>query len=453
MQKKIKKSSFPTYSSILIFIVILSQLSINFAAATYTYNEVKEILDDQKFFVFNLRFDSLDTKEDLENNEFIFNDKLTVCYLCIVGRNPENLNIKPLEINIISPSNITYPGKFITFGKTCCIAEFPVEFENDLSIALNEVGTWWISIKFNQTGRLLTWIYFNADPLSFKEDCRIEMFNSFPLHVYTNLEYQQLRAVKTSEESVKKQETLAYATIILAIFTLVMAIGVFLSARYTKKYSEEIRIDRRQGAFINIIKNSINPGINEFNEINNSINRINANNLEALSSIISLQKLESKAWKDFRREFGDTFTRIEQCLSDKVRYEQTKQSVFDRVSELVGHLHISNIRSLYNELRRQIRLDNIQLTPRQFFQQDVAYGLAELITYGSTTIRSVYPGRIYDRCRNDLLAIRNDQVVQNRIQQSIIIVNSLRDYLYLQNELTTIKMNLMEKYDIYDWDL
>ena len=166
-----------------------------------------------------------------------------------------------------------------------------------------------------------------------------------------------------------------------------------------------------------------------------------------------LQNLTSKAWKDFRREFEDIFTKIEQYQSNKVRYEQTRQSVFDRVNELVCHLHISTIRSLYNELKRQIRLDNIQLTPRQFFQQDVAYGLAELITYGLTTIRSVYPRRIFNRCQNDLLAIRNDQVVQNQIQQSIIIVNSLRDYLNLQDELKRIKKNLMEKYDIYDWNL
>lgn len=215
-------------STILVLIVILSVS--NAYGKDYTYGEMSHILDDDKFFVFNLRFDSLDKKNDLENSEFIFNDKLTVCYLYVIEKNPKDFDIRPLTINILSPSNKIYCGTFVDFGVDYYIVQFPFKLENDSSISLNETGIWWISIEFNKTGSLLTWLYSNPDSKSFNEESNVKLFHGFSINVLNNLEYQQLKAVKSSDIASKALEKSADSAEESSKWTTISTIALFSAA-------------------------------------------------------------------------------------------------------------------------------------------------------------------------------------------------------------------------------
>jgi len=186
-------------------LVLIPSVS-NVYASGYSYKELLDVLGDGEFFIFNLRFDSLSKKNDLENNEFIFNDKLTVCYLTILEKKPESFSIKPLTINIISPSKKIYNGTFEDFGIDYYIVQFPFTLENDSSITLNETGNWWILINFNKSDSLMTWFFSGSDSRSFTENSSVELFRGFSINVLSNSDYQQYKSAKASEKAANALE-------------------------------------------------------------------------------------------------------------------------------------------------------------------------------------------------------------------------------------------------------
>jgi len=230
---------------ILIFLVFSILFPPHIANSTdYTFSSVSKLVNQEEFFVFNLRFDSINKLKNLPNNEFLFNDKLTACYLTILKTNPSNFTVEPLTIRIHSPSNRVITKDFRNWGRNYYLAEFPFSFENDSSVTLNETGYWWISVNFNKTGSIITWFFSDPNTQNFTDNSTIQLFQGYSINVLSNSDYQFLQTVKSLNDSAISSKESSYwlmvSTGALIVTALVGAINIVLEIRR--------KIGIRQGA-------------------------------------------------------------------------------------------------------------------------------------------------------------------------------------------------------------
>jgi len=143
--------------------------------------------------VFYFAFGSEFKLPDLNYNEFILGDALDFIMIHILAENPENYGCKPENITIISPSNDPLKTNFTYVGNSY--------YALNLNTTLNEPGLW--SIKLNFTDDSIDkFIFLESTNLDKKNDT-ISLYTGIKMNVYTNLEYQQMKAAKALEESAK----------------------------------------------------------------------------------------------------------------------------------------------------------------------------------------------------------------------------------------------------------
>ena len=193
--------------------------------------------------VFQLYIDSSLRLKYLEKNEYLLGDKINYCNLWFLGYYPKKMDVEAFSISFTSPSGRLYP------------MYFHYDIKRDLyytafsdGIVLNESGIWYIDITFLNQPRYM-WEYSGDILRRIKDSSIIKPYSEKTIIVYTNLEYQQLRAAKASEEASVHSRNSVIALFITAIATFaaacVAAYNVFLSKNYMIKSMEEQEKSRR----------------------------------------------------------------------------------------------------------------------------------------------------------------------------------------------------------------
>ena len=223
MMKKLFHSKIILFS--FLFLTIIS-LTINLVALRVDkWSVVEEEKTITSAYVFFLYLHSWFDTEHLEDNEFLFGDVIDFCYVYIIKRKPVDLEIKPDKIIFISPSKKIYEINF-TNGDNYFTAGKFTQSKEDALVILNESGLWSINILFDNKTPLS--LISNVDFEVFTNNSEIHIFYGLNINIYTNLEYQELRAAKAMEESTKASEEsknwAIYSTIALSIAAIIAAI-------------------------------------------------------------------------------------------------------------------------------------------------------------------------------------------------------------------------------------
>jgi len=194
-------------SSIFLIFILFFNLSFlcilppNISAFSITsWNQHKEH-EEVEGFVFKLDFHSWWNRSYLEWNEFIMGDMIDFCTVTLLRKNPNDLEAKPIKIIINSPSNIQYESYFKKGGgEDFYYAGKFSQSSDEIIVKLNESGIWSVDIIFNESYNI-EWIYTGSE--EFQNNSEFHIFYGSLVNVYTNLEYQQLKASKALEESAK----------------------------------------------------------------------------------------------------------------------------------------------------------------------------------------------------------------------------------------------------------
>ena len=183
---------------------MISSLTINsIAFRVDKWSVIEEREGINTAFVFYLYLHSWFETEHLEDNEFLLGDVIDYCYVRIIKRKPIDLEIKPEIIKFTSPSkkvyeiNLTGDDDYFTAGKF-------TRSKEDALVVLNESGLWSINIIFDNKNPLSC--VSNVDYKVFTNNSEIHIYYGSNINIYTNLEYQQLRAAKALDESAKAAE-------------------------------------------------------------------------------------------------------------------------------------------------------------------------------------------------------------------------------------------------------
>jgi hypothetical protein len=176
-------------------------------------DEWKKVMDADEVksaFVFYLGIHTRLDLEYLEEYEYLNGDVIDYCTISILERKPDDLKITPKEIIFTSPSQKKYN---MSFNESDEDLYYAGQYMGSLveSIAyLNESGIWSLDIIFNES-RSYPLIFQGISIDNFSDSSGIHIFYNLKMNVFTNLEYQLLRAAKALEDSAKASEDSAKA--------------------------------------------------------------------------------------------------------------------------------------------------------------------------------------------------------------------------------------------------
>jgi len=238
---------------IVIFFIIVSILVSAVAINFDEWNKVKDEETIDSAFVFSLFLHSWFETEYLEDNEFLFGDIIDYCHISVLERKPKDLSITATKIIFTSPSKQLYEKNLSGHTDFFKAGKFTYSIEEAL-VHLNESGLWSVKIIFNEN---IPFSFLYSNDAIFTNSSEIHIFRGLNINVYSNLEYQQLKAAKALEKSAKAtEESKIYS--IISIVALSVAAGIAaLSLIYSWKTKlREIRAnckDRVSEDLLNII--------------------------------------------------------------------------------------------------------------------------------------------------------------------------------------------------------
>ena len=330
---------------------------------TYNWNQI--INDDSisSAHVFYLYLGSTKQKKEfLEDNEFLLGDRIDYCNIVMLKKKPEDLEVEPTKIEIISPSGLTYPENYPEiFKQTTNENSFTAgklsKYGERAIAKFNESGLWSIRIEFEHEGTPIGFRYCGTYSKDFDCDSKITVFNSdINVNVYTTSEYAQLRAARASETSA------LWSTISTYVLIIATVIAVGTLAYYLWSFKKQREISYAQQNRIEIYE----PLYNEITEINKKLIKFecpfNANSaLEEWKNLKPSVRIrvpeyvedEIKKFDELGNKFFELHTASFGILNEKINTVINGYAIKD-APRGIQNAHTNAIRNNLNIKKRQL---------------------------------------------------------------------------------------------------
>lgn len=295
-----------------LFLIINSFIIDSVALRVDKWSKVVDEEGINSAFVFYFYLHSWFETEHLEENEFLFGDVIDFCYIYIIERKPIDLEIKPERIKFTSPSkeiyeiNLTGKDDYFRAGKF-------TRSKEDALIILNESGIWAINIIFNDETPLS--LISSVDSEVFTNDSEIHIYYGSNINIYTNLEYQQLKAAKALEESAKAAESsktwAIYSFIALSCAAFIAALSIIFNYLHKRR---EINAECK----FKVLEHLLNLR-DLIRETYTFIDKIKSNDYQYIVSV------DSKTYENIRERYYDLRKKLSPGVAFALTFPEAKK--------------------------------------------------------------------------------------------------------------------------------
>lgn len=437
------------------------------------WDAIKKNYSDSILFNLTLYSSSLIRGKDFEIGEYYLESEDIFAIKFYIDKLNENTTLTKVTLKVFSPDNREYCNITLLKNFTGTNDVFNIALKNQ-SFSFNKTGLWKIRLDFETDKKSQIWRYIGSIgseenyqtfmPTEFKdnelEDLTFYNYYSEEIPVITltdalqlqyarqmNVQSEYLNKSATAQnQSINEQRNLAYATVALAIVTLVMAIGVVLSALYTKQSVLENIREKKKESIVKIIILIIENASDEFTTLRAVLVHIFQNRFTTLPELFSITAINKYSWSDFEIECPDKYKEIKEYLAKKSEYITCRTECINQIKQsIMNKIQIN--RGILISLGRWAVRHRGTRAPRDYFEEYILASLIEcvLLLENVGNPETIY---LFTRYNDIWIAIREEQPVSARLLRLTGIAHELEKYTQLSESLKETKNDLMKKYVI-----
>jgi len=450
MKRKTKVQTISFFPLLLISMIIIFSGISEAKFLTTSFNNIK---NRQDVIVFNFEITTFLNYDFLNSDEFVQSGKIEAFLFSFLYL-PENINLTSVTITLTSPSNYVYRHTFESISwkaESNKRLEIPLG-DNGFPNKFNESGIWYLEFNFVGETKFTIWEYTGFYP-DFSSNSEVRAFsyviyNHFEkgITVYTQGELVQVRAAKASEDAANQYRFSMYILVISAFISLIAAISA------VKGVTISLREKRRESAKY-IVKYAINPLIDELKEIDSFYKDLEKGNFYPIPFNISKSNLENSEWKDFFRETHSIIFKYDfkKYLDRKTEYQKIRHTTIEMVEKHIEKAYSHN--EHFNKILEKVDITSkIKTLKSNRLFEKIAIAIIEKKPYTKDAY-SNHVNLLYNEMWDELLTFRNKDDVKNQLDKLSKIVNKLKIYKSLLNDIKNLNRWIVDRFNLTFYEM